>query len=601
MTQTRRDELKARCLKLSERYGHGPNDVEKGLEHYSVHLLAQREGYDYAVLEGGSTEDADLSDYVSAGKGDLSIDGLLNDAANNQVSIVQATWVGKQTDKLFEKASHFFHRLPSWLDPAEVAKGNEKVQGLLLDADLQPDVQHVSLYFVTNLALGEDHRLHQIAAEAQEAYEDRGWDVECLALGSAELLRLEEELTNARSGSLVPELSFQVQEGSQFVFAHEPRVLVCAVKGNEIASIYHRTNVKNALFNANIRLALASGKVNPAIQKTAQDPGDGANFFYFNNGITATCTSFEMQDNTVSARNMQVVNGAQTVNALAKALHKTPNPSVYVLLRLIETSESYGRKNNFAENVTRFQNTQNPVRLSDFFSNDKLQLWLRDNLAAELSGRGANASFYYVHKRGYKPSRAAGFAVTLEELALLRHSLLYGPAHSYGESKSFWDATRDGRYWQAFGDDGQAVDMWDAEDLAIVGWGIRTWTDMRKEHKDLRARARKNPGGSVSSETGYLGYLARYATALAYTGMLELRNENHFSSFRAVMATSDMYDRYSRPVVMKAREMLQEAMRERSKGTQANPRLNLSRDQEKFNELREALIDKIASGYVEIR
>jgi hypothetical protein len=595
-----KEELRGHCERAALRYGERKDNLQRGLEYYSIHVLAQREGFDFSVLEGSVTDEVDLSDYVTAGKDDLSIDGLLFDQVNRQVAIVQTTWVNKLTDDLREKASHFFNRLPNWMNLSEVEKGNEKVRQLLFDASLDPTTQRIGLFFVLNVPVPADHRLRVIAREAQESYADRGWDVECIVLDRNDLARLAQELANARSQSVVPAVSFRISADRQFIFPEEPRVLVCAIKGNELAAVYNRQGVRNNLFNGNIRLALTSGKINPTIQKTAQDPEEGGSFFYFNNGVTATCTSFSIDaKNEVTAKNMQVVNGAQTVNALAKALRSKPNDAVYVMLRLIETGEAYRNKSNFAENITRYQNTQNPVRLSDFFSNEPLQLWLRDHLAETISGKGANAPFYYVHKRGYKPSKAAGAAISLEELAHLRHAMLYGPVTSYSDSKSFWDMTSDsGRYWEAFGRDGKPCESWTNEEMAVVGWGITTWTGLRNLHKQIRNEARKDPDRPVLPEYGYLGYLARYVTALAHSGLLQVRDNGDFSSFVDLMASRDNYRKFSDPIVVRARELLQDAMRSRTRKHEANARLNVGRDSEAWADMRDSLRDKIVSGYI---
>lgn len=598
-TTPRRIGLRNRCAVYAQKYGYNEDDLGRGLEYFAAHLFAQQEGFDFAVLDGDPTEDVDLSDYVCGGKGDLGIDALLSDPANRQVCIIQTTWVSKYRDDLVEKAARFFNRLAGWTNPREVDEGNEKVRGLLVDADLTPETQAISLNFVVSIPIGEHEDFRREAAAAQESYEARGWNVECRVFGAAEIESLHQELSNARTGSIVPEVTFNISETSQFMFGGDPRVLVCAIKGNEIAGIYHRTGVKNRLFSTNIRLALTSGKINPAIQHTAQDAEEGGHFFYFNNGITATCSSFAVNGAEVKATNMQVVNGAQTVNALQRALRLMPNPSVYVLLRLIETGEEYRNKSNFAENVTKYQNTQNPVRLSDFFSNDPIQLWLRDNLA-QLSGRGPVPPFYYVHKRGYKPSRAAGKAITLEELALLRHAVLHGPTTSYADSKSYWDKTSDnGRYWEAFGSAGRPCDSWGSIDLSIAGWSIATWMKLRKIHADLRAAARANPEARVSSEAGYLGYLARYVTALAYVGLEQAIRMDYVDSVDTIIATKSSYQRCE-PIILKARELVQDEMRLRSRTTQANPRLNMARDTDTWSALREAIVDKLASGYVEL-
>jgi len=80
--------------------------------------------------------------------------------------------------------------------------------------------------------------------------------------------------------------------------------------------------------------------------------------FYYNNGVSAVCSDFRIEDTVVTARRFQIINGAQTVSALARAMKQSPNADVYVLFRLTETVEAYGGE--FTENIIRYNNTQKP-------------------------------------------------------------------------------------------------------------------------------------------------------------------------------------------------------------------------------------------------
>jgi hypothetical protein len=113
----------------------------------------------------------------------------------------------------------------------------------------------------------------------------------------------------------------------------------------------------------------------------------------------------EASRSTVKARDFQVVNGAQTVAALAKALRRKPNPEVRVLLRIIETNDLPGKKSKVADQITRFQNTQNPVKASDFFSNEPFQLWISEMIDKH-SGKAGFPAIWYEHKRGAKSAQS---------------------------------------------------------------------------------------------------------------------------------------------------------------------------------------------------
>ena len=292
-------------------------------------------------------------------------------------------------DKAIDKASS----LENWIEADVVHSGNQRVQELIIDSGLNPADQYVALYFFTTLPIGSESgsKLITIANNAQKKYQEKGWNVECKVLGLAEIQDKYIELKNIRDYGLAGPVTFKIQKDFFFEIKDPLKVLVCGIRAGTIADIYNQKEVKNKLFNQNIRLPLSSSKINTAISQTATDPEASKNFFYYNNGITATCSSYEMVENEITVSDFQVVNGAQTVSALARsvgsgsAVKKSTN--AVVLFRLIQTGEQISRKSELADNITRYQNTQNVVRESDFFSNELFQLWLTKNLPEQLSNK----------------------------------------------------------------------------------------------------------------------------------------------------------------------------------------------------------------------
>jgi len=79
------------------------------------------------------------------------------------------------------------------------------------------------------------------------------------------------------------------------------------------------------LFVENLRYVIEKSDVNEGIMDTAEK--EPANFWYFNNGVTAICDSFEKQPaggaqtdgGVFDVSKISVINGAQTIGSLAKA------------------------------------------------------------------------------------------------------------------------------------------------------------------------------------------------------------------------------------------------------------------------------------------
>jgi hypothetical protein len=128
------------------------------------------------------------------------------------------------------------------------------------------------------------------------------------------------------------------------------------------------------LLEGNVRTYLARvGNVNRGIANTlAKEP---EKFFAYNNGIAATACAVSIrtgQDGALlltEATDLQIVNGAQTTASLAAARceKKLPVEAVFVPMKLSVVPPELATE--MIPNVSKFANSQNPVRASDFFAN----------------------------------------------------------------------------------------------------------------------------------------------------------------------------------------------------------------------------------------
>lgn len=153
---------------------------------------------------------------------------------------------------------------------------------------------------------------------------------------------------------------------------------------------------KSKLFSENIRGFLGDNIVNDDVQATIINCPE--KFYYFNNGVTILCDSFNkkplMQQNagTFEVKNLKIVNGAQTVGNIGKMYKTYPDAieKVWVTVKLISLENC---PSDFGEDVTRKTNTQNKIEKRDFVSLDSLQ----DRLKTELALLGVN---YYIKRSG---------------------------------------------------------------------------------------------------------------------------------------------------------------------------------------------------------
>ena len=589
--------IESYCIKYNEK----KENIENGLEYLALHLIAQQKEFTEFYIEGNDPFDVDLSDSRCAGSDDLRIDGLLVSEDGNHVAIIQAAHRAKYGKELDDKAAGFFNSLEDWIDNRKLAKGNLKVQSLLRDADLDPSSQELTLYFFTTLPIGSDatQSLHNVASNAKDKYLAKGWNVDCQVLGAAEITEKHIELGNVRDYGLPIPLKFKIQKEIFFEIKEPLKVLVCGIKANQIADIYNNREVKNRLFNQNIRLPLQT-KINQDISKTATDPEQAPNFFYYNNGITATCSEYTLEGNEITAQHLQVVNGAQTVMSLARSVGGggavKKSTEAVVLFRLIETGESNSKKSELADNITRYQNTQNVVKESDFFSNDPFQIWLSKNLSQQLSNRGMVPPFYYQYKRGYKPSSATGEPITIEKLAQLRHAIYYGPSVSYNGPKVYWDRNAN-YYWQAFGSAGVECSIWNQQELDEIGWALATYLNIIKIGKT--AKKENKAKGITTEEATYLTYLSRYVTSIAFQVTNSLVKAKEIPNFGELISSKSIYAQYSEPIIKDIRRMLTVKIKDMY-GLGGNSRLYLARDIKAFDNFVSSTVESINSGLITI-
>jgi hypothetical protein len=136
-------------------------------------------------------------------------------------------------------------------------------------------------------------------------------------------------------------------------------------------------------FEDNVRVYLKQrSKINRNIKETALSD-DAHRFFYFNNGITITCSHFDypkqLRAPIIELEHFQVVNGSQTIHALFDAFKENPNKfdNMDVLCRIYET-----RNEGLSTDIAEYTNSQNPVKSRDIRSNDYVQKKLEREMEA---------------------------------------------------------------------------------------------------------------------------------------------------------------------------------------------------------------------------
>jgi hypothetical protein len=427
---------------------------------------------------------------------DLKADLVFDDPSSRHLLICQCKRQPFSAPVDETEVNDFFHRHEHFLERDWVAKhGSAEAKLALQDyKERLANGYSVTYYFIST---GDaSSRTAELALSSGAQYRKRGIPIDCQLLDFKGLkdyflrsLSLEES---------IPDVVEIELPSNQFFFKERPYpTLVAVVKGNSLRNLSHQ--FKQALYTWNIRGYLGKRGINQDISDTAEKEPE--NFFYFNNGVSAICTDLEVNGNRIRAKKFQIINGAQTVSTLANL---EANASVEVLFRLTRT-QSVSTEKQFNREIIQYNNSQNAIKLSDFRSNDPIQIWL-ERAFAELRNRDSVPKMHYLRKRSVG-RKGTGLGLRLEELAKIRYAWYYEPTAVHAAPKNLWTPEEDGGlYERSLGVDGEIQDAWSDETFDDTLLAISLAFRILDESKRLAA---------ASDEMKFLPRLRFHAIALA--------------------------------------------------------------------------------------
>ncbi len=197
---------------------------------------------------------------------------------------------------------------------------------------------------------------------------------------------------------------------------------LAVVPAGDLADIYIKYGSR--LLEGNVRTFLGRrGNVNKGIADTLAHAPE--RFFAYNNGIAATAASVSTvrgKDGSLlitRATDLQIVNGAQTTASLAavRRERKTSLSKVFVPMKLSVVRPDIAGQ--MIPLISRFSNSQNAVRASDFFANHEFHRRMegisRRILAPAVGGSQVQTHWYYERARGQHLNDQAGMTSSKKE------------------------------------------------------------------------------------------------------------------------------------------------------------------------------------------
>ena len=328
--------------------------------------------------------DEDALDGIVDGGGDFGIDALYFEPPDDgelPVTVVQ----GKYKRDLGGDASFpetgiagLIDAIGALFDPARPVRLNRRLNERI--EEVRSFVKDGAIPRVTAVAANNGARW---TAQAQQridaAAHGFGGQVEWRHLGAPEIL----DLLQARKPIHAELRLTGAAVAETFDFR---RVLTGRMSAAELARLTDEHG--NRLFERNVRryLGLAGNRVNEAVAATLREPGQRPNFYFYNNGVTITCSQFrhnalQRAAWRVQVSDMQIVNGGQTARTVQQVAKEIGGAidEAEVLVRVYELPRN---DTELVEAITFATNSQNPVDLRNLKANDARQRALGQSISA---------------------------------------------------------------------------------------------------------------------------------------------------------------------------------------------------------------------------
>jgi hypothetical protein len=274
------------------------------------------------------------------------------------------------------------------------------LQEQLLEQNNNEDLERIDICIITDKEILEQDRdrlpnktlIQSINLECRIYYWDiRRWDAMKRSKSKREPINIDFSFNDYNSYK-VPYLSKQTGASIDYYLAIFP--------GDLIADLYDLYNTR--LLENNVRVFLSSTmKANKGIKDTIKS--DPLKFFAYNNGISATAETIEINDGYISRiEDFQIVNGGQTTATIhfCRKKHKPPlslnDVFVAVKITALQKGDEYSK---IVGNISEAANTQSAISTSDFYTNDKKLVLLEQLSMKNPAQNEDDRNVYYFFER----------------------------------------------------------------------------------------------------------------------------------------------------------------------------------------------------------
>lgn len=177
-------------------------------------------------------------------------------------------------------------------------------------------------------------------------------------------------------------IEIPVARNDRVAFGASPnRIVMAAVRATDIVEWPGIDD--RSLFELNVRRELRPNRVRAQLNAAIARPHEHKDFLAYHNGLTVVCESLSLSPRRITVNRPSVVNGAQSVVALARAADLNRLTDELVLfVKIVETKN----RPNMSQQVSRRSNTQNPVNPRNLVANSGRQRRLITEFAESYTG-----------------------------------------------------------------------------------------------------------------------------------------------------------------------------------------------------------------------
>lgn len=325
----------------------------------------------------GNDFDQFIKDHIVDMANDLGNDAIFTNQANNEILVFQFKYSKSQllnTNEI-KKNKRFVDWIIGLTD--ENLSANHKLKKVIdeeLSPILTPENIKANNFYITFYYIDVDF-IGNIKTDINALhtnYKDKNINFDIRYYNYQELEELYDDIE-------IPKNEVELRFVANEIFSKnltyydndetELETVVTSIYANSLKPIIE--DKKELILALNVRYYKGENDINSKIKKE-YSKGEKSNFWILNNGINGVCQDFTINDNnTLTIKNFQIVNGGQTAKTLTRIVNDLPD-NVQILLRLTKVKDK-ARTSKISMDIAVASNSQNAISARDLHSGDRIQ------------------------------------------------------------------------------------------------------------------------------------------------------------------------------------------------------------------------------------